>query len=134
MPDKMEAKPSRPLSPKKSDGIKEKGTKHKVRNLSCQAHDLTNQLSVINLCCFKLRALLIGKLDEHQLKELAAIEIAAAEAAKLLDEFRRSLLDPSTSNGGERLAPGSVGPSSAGRFYPTLPGVKPRDKTVLSST
>jgi hypothetical protein len=126
MPDKIEAEPFRLLSSKKGDRLKEKVTKHKVRKLNCQAHDVTNQLSVINLCCFKLRVLLTGKLDEHQLRELDAIEIAVAEATKLLEKFRRSLIDPSASSNGEKLAPASVGPSSVGKLYQILPGLRPR--------
>src|SRR5919106_1386425 len=126
MPGEIEAEPFHFLSSKKGDRLKEKGTKHKVRKLDCQAHDVTNQLSVINLCCFKLRALLTGKLDEHQLRELDAIEIAVAEATKLLEKFRRSLIDPSASSNGEKLAPASVGPSSVGKLYQILPGLRPR--------
>jgi hypothetical protein len=114
MSHKIAAEQFRLLSSKKNQGLKEKGTQHKVRKLNCQAHDLTNQLSIINLCCFKLRASLAGKLDENQLRELDAIEIAVAEVAILLEKFRRSLMDPSVSNSGENLATASLGPSQPG--------------------
>jgi hypothetical protein len=114
MSDKRAGERFRLLSSKKNQGLKEKGTQHKVRKLNCQPHDLTNQLSIINLCCFKLRASLTAKLDENQLRELDAIEIAVAEAAILLKKFRRSLMDPSVWNSGEKLATASLGPSQRG--------------------
>ena len=46
MSHKIAAEQFRLLSSKKNQGLKEKGTQHKVRKLNCQAHDLTNQLSI----------------------------------------------------------------------------------------
>jgi hypothetical protein len=46
MSHKIAAEQFRLLSSKKNQGLKEKGTQHKVRKLNFQAHDLTNQLSI----------------------------------------------------------------------------------------
>jgi hypothetical protein len=74
--------------------------------------ELANQLSVINLCCFRLRELLAGKLDAKQLRQLDTIEIAAAEAAELLDKSNGSLKAMSSFTGAKKPAADSLRPST----------------------
>jgi hypothetical protein len=110
MADKIEAEGSRFLPSSKNNGIKEKVTKNpSIRDLSSQSREIANQLSVINLCSFKLRGSLVREhrpenlreLDEY-LGELDTIEMVVMEAVDLLDKFNESLKAVSGFTGGER--------------------------------
>jgi hypothetical protein len=65
--------------------------RRRIRDLNSQAHEIANQLSVINLCCFELRDSLAGELNGDQLRRLDTIAIAVAEAADLLDKVSENL-------------------------------------------
>jgi hypothetical protein len=127
MADKIEAEGSRLLPSGKSDGIKEKATTSpSIRALSSQSREIANQLSVINLCSFKLRSSLVREHRPENLRELDGylgeldtIEMAVMEAAVLLDKFNESLKAVSGFTGGERTDPSLPRPSntSTGNIY-----------------
>ena len=52
------------------------------------AHDIVNQLSVINLSCCELRNSAADKLEADQLKEFKRIEIAVENAADMVQQLR----------------------------------------------
>ena len=102
--------------------------RRRIRDLNSQAHEIANQLSVINLCCFKLRDSLAGELNGDQLRRLDTIAIAVTEAADVLDKFSESLEAISPFTGGEKADSTLLLPLSAstGNVYHISPELKPR--------
>ena len=102
--------------------------RRKIRDLNSQAHEIANQLSVINLCCFKLRDSLAGELNGDQLRRLDTIAMAVTEAADVLDKFSESLKAISPFTGGEKADSTLLLPLSAstGNVYHISPELKPR--------
>ena len=126
MANKLEAKHRLLLSRKIE---RDKLTKRRrIRDLNSQAHEIANQLSVINLCCFELRDSLAGELNGDQLRRLDTIAIAVAEAADLLDKVSENLKAISSFTGGERADSTLLLPLSAntGNVYHISPELKPR--------
>src|SRR5437870_12488807 len=84
---------------------RDKATKRRrIRDLNSQAHEIANQLSVINLRCFELRDSLAGELNGDQVRRLDTIAVAVAEAADLLEKLRESLGARPSFTGGESAA------------------------------
>jgi len=102
--------------------------RRRIRDLNSQAHEIANQLSVINLCCFKLRDSLAGELNGDQLRRLDTIAMAVTEAADVLDKFSESLKAISPFTGGEKADSTLLLPLSAstGNVYHISPELKPR--------
>jgi hypothetical protein len=125
MTNKIEAK-HRLLLSRKSE--RDKLTKRRrIKDLNSQAHEIANQLSVINLCCFKLRDSLAGELNGDQLRRLDTIAMAVTEAADVLDKFSESLKTISSFAGSEKADSTLLLPLSAstGNVYHISPQLKP---------
>jgi len=101
--------------------------RRRIRDLNSQAHEIANQLSVINLCCFKLRDSLAGELNGDQLRRLDTIAMAVTEAVDVLDKFSESLKAISPFTGGEKADSTLLLPLSAstGNVYHISPELKP---------
>src|SRR5436190_18741428 len=100
MTNKIDAK-HRLLLSRKSE--RDKLTKRRrIRDLNSQAHEIANQLSVINLCCFELRASLAGELNGAQLRRIDTIAIAVAAADELLEQVSETLIAILFSTSGQR--------------------------------
>lgn len=126
MTNKIETKHRLQLS-RKSE--RDKLTKRRrTTDLNSQAHEIANQLSVINLCCFELRDSLAGELNGDQLRRLDTIAIAVAEAADVLDRFSESLKAISSFTGGEKADSTLLPPlgASTGNLYHISPELKSR--------
>jgi hypothetical protein len=125
MTNKIEAK-HRLLLSRKSE--RDKLTKRRrIRDLNSQAHEIANQLSIINLCCFKLRDSLAGQLNGDQLRRLDTIAMAVTEAPDVLDKFSESLKAISSFTGGERADSTLLSPlgASTGNVCHISPQLKP---------
>jgi hypothetical protein len=101
--------------------------RRRIKDLNSQAHEIANQLSVINLCCFKLRDSLAGELNGDQLRRLDTIAMAVTEAADVLDKFSESLKTISSFAGSEKADSTLLLPLSAstGNVYHISPQLKP---------
>src|SRR5919109_2209826 len=88
--DKTDAKPCRLVSSKKSvRPLDKENNATIIRRLNAHVHEIVNQLSIINLCCFKLRGQLIGKIDSNDLKEFDTIEMAVAAVDEMLEQLNQ---------------------------------------------
>jgi hypothetical protein len=82
-----------PMCPPENGGGEEK---RKTNQISVSAldettHEITNQLTIICLCCCELRHSLAEKLLAYQLNELRTIEVAVQEVAGMIERLKSSL-------------------------------------------
>ena len=80
--------PIRP-SPKKTRSRKQTPEDASTSETQCLVHEIVNQLTVMNLCCFKFRAAQ-AYLPPSSLADIDRMETAVAEIAALLGDIAKS--------------------------------------------
>jgi hypothetical protein len=124
MPEKTEAKLRR-LILSKSHGPKREGSlSAEIKAADLHLHEILNQLSLINLGCFKLRNLLEGK--SHPLKELDTIETAVSEGAELLEKLNRSIQNIESRSSQKKSPAAPRLSTGVSNVYDISPHPKPR--------
>lgn len=108
------------ISPRKNRS-RGRETENTAPEIHRAVHEMVNHLTVMNLCCFKIREALATRMPAESLSDIADIEAAVEQMAAVLNDLTKAAnINPQTQTMPDRCSvqPVPAGSRSSNNVYP----------------